>query len=443
MIRLAVAVLATLVMTSPLRAAGQVTDYMLDNGMQVVVIEDHRAPVVVHMVWYRVGSADEPAGKSGIAHFLEHLMFKGTETLEPGEFSSTVARNGGTDNAFTSYDYTAYYQRVAADRLPLMMRMEADRMQNLRLTDAEVLTERDVILEERNQRVENNPAALFREQKDAAQYLNHHYGIPVIGWMHEMEQLSLQDALSFYETFYAPNNATLVVAGDVQPQEVLALAQEYYGAIPANPALTPRDRTAEPPQIAERRLTFRDPRVAQPYVSRSYMAPERDADAQYDAAALTILSEVLGGSTTSILAEKLQHDAKTAIYTAAYYRGGSLDDTTFDLIVVPAPGVTLQQAEDALDEVLVELMENGIDEERLERVKMQIRASQIYALDNTEGLANRYGRAISQGLTIQDVQDWPHILQEVTSKDVLSAARMVFDRKQSVTGWLMNEEVGQ
>jgi zinc protease len=443
MIRLAVAVLATLVMTSPLRAAGQVTDYMLDNGMQVVVIEDHRAPVVVHMVWYRVGSADEPAGKSGIAHFLEHLMFKGTETLEPGEFSSTVARNGGTDNAFTSYDYTAYYQRVAADRLPLMMRMEADRMQNLRLTDAEVLTERDVILEERNQRVENNPAALFREQKDAAQYLNHHYGIPVIGWMHEMEQLSLQDALSFYETFYAPNNATLVVAGDVQPQEVLALAQEYYGAIPAHPALTPRDRTAEPPQIAERRLTFRDPRVAQPYVSRSYMAPERDADAQYDAAALTILSEVLGGSTTSILAEKLQHDAKTAIYTAAYYRGGSLDDTTFDLIVVPAPGVTLQQAEDALDEVLVELMENGIDEERLERVKMQIRASQIYALDNTEGLANRYGRAISQGLTIQDVQDWPHILQEVTSKDVLSAARMVFDRKQSVTGWLMNEEVGQ
>jgi zinc protease len=443
MIRFAVAVLATLGFTSPLRAAEQVSDFTLDNGMQVVVIEDHRAPVVVHMVWYRAGSADEPPGKSGIAHFLEHLLFKGTETLEPGEFSATVARNGGTDNAFTSYDYTAYYQRVAADRLPLMMKMEADRMQNLQLTESDIVTERDVILEERNQRVENNPAALFREQKNAAQYLNHHYGLPVIGWMHEMEELGLNDALNFYGAFYAPNNAILVVAGDVEPQEVLELAQEHYGKIPANPALQPRNRSAEPPQTAERRLTFRDPRVAQPYVSRSYIAPERDSGAQEDAAALTILSEVLGGSTTSVLSEKLQHESKTAIYTAAYYRGGSLDDTTFDLIVVPAPGVTLQQAEDAMDDVLLDLLENGIDEERLERVKMQIRASQIYALDNTEGLANRYGRALSIGLTIRDVQDWPHILQDVTSKDVLSAARMVFDRKQSVTGWLMNEEVGQ
>lgn len=444
MIRFAVAVLATLVMTSPLRAAGQVTDYMLDNGMQVVVIEDHRAPVVVHMVWYRAGSADEPTGQSGVAHFLEHLLFKGTDTLAPGEFSATVARNGGTDNAFTSYDYTAYYQRVAADRLPLMMRMEADRMKNIRLTEADILTERDVILEERNMRVENNASALFREQKNAAQYLNHRYGVPVIGWKHEMEELSLEDALSYYGTYYSPNNAILVVAGDVKPEEVLALAQKHYGKIPANPDLpAERYRSSEPPQTAERRMIFRDARVAQPYVSRSYMAPERDSGDQADAAALTILSEVLGGSTTSILSEKLQHDSKTAIFSAAYYRGGSLDDTTFDLIVVPAPGVTLQQAEDAMDEVLLDLLENGIDDERLDRVKMQVRASQIYALDNTEGLANRYGRALTQGLTIQDVQDWPNILQDVTAKDVLSVARMVFDRKQSVTGWLMNEEVGQ
>lgn len=444
MIRIVVAILATLIMTSPLRAAGNVTDFMLDNGMQVVVIEDHRAPVVVHMVWYRAGSADEPPGQSGVAHFLEHLLFKGTDTLAPGEFSATVARNGGTDNAFTSYDYTAYYQRVAADRLPLMMRMEADRMKNIRLTEADIITERDVILEERNMRVENSPSALFREQKNAAQYLNHRYGVPIIGWKHEMEELSLEDALSYYGTYYSPNNAILIVAGDVQPDEVLALAKEHYGKIPANPDLpTERYRSSEPPQTAERRMTFRDPRVAQPYVSRSYMAPERDSGAQGDAAALTILAEVLGGSTTSILSQKLQHDSKTAIYTSAYYGGGSLDDTTFDLIVVPAPGVTLQQAEDAMDEVLLDLMENGIDEARLERVKMQVRASEIYALDNTEGLANRYGRALTQGLTIQDVQDWPHILQQVTSDDVLSAARMVFDRKQSVTGWLMNEEVGQ
>lgn len=444
MIRLALAALAALTLAAPLRAQEQVSDFMLDNGMQVVVIEDHRAPVVVHMVWYRAGSADEPPGQSGVAHFLEHLLFKGTDTLAPGEFSATVAKNGGTDNAFTSYDYTAYYQRVAADRLPLMMRMEADRMKNLRLSESDIKTERDVILEERNMRVENNPTALFREQKDAVQYLNHRYGVPVIGWKHEMEELSLEDALSYYGTYYSPNNAILIVAGDVQPDQVLELAKQTYGVIPANPDLpAERYRSAEPPQTAERRLTFRDPRVAQPYVSRSYLAPERNAGHQYDAAALTILAEVLGGSTTSILAEKLQFDTQTAIYTAAFYGGTSLDDTTFDLVVVPAPGVTLQQAEDALDDVLAGIIENGIDADRLERVKRQVRASEIYALDNTEGMANRYGRALTTGLTIRDVQDWPHILQEVTEKDILSAARAVLDRRQSVTGWLQTQEVGQ
>ncbi|WP_319825534.1 pitrilysin family protein [Thalassovita sp.] len=444
MIRFAAALLAMLIISGPLRAAEAISDFTLENGMQVVVIEDHRAPVVVHMVWYRAGSADEPPGQSGVAHFLEHLLFKGTETLAPGEFSATVAKNGGTDNAFTSYDYTAYYQRVAADRQPLMMKMEADRMKNIRLGEKDIVTERDVILEERNMRVENSPAALFREQKGAAQYLNHRYGVPVIGWKHEMEELSLQDALSFYGTYYSPNNAILVVAGDVQPEEVLALAREYYGPIPANPDLPKeRYRSSEPPQTAERRLTYKDARVAQPYISRSYLAPERNNGDQAEAAALTILAEVLGGGTTSILAEKLQFDSQTAIYTAAFYSGTSLDKTTFDLVVVPAPGVTLQQAEDALDEVLLGLVETGIDNERLDRVKMQVRASEIYALDNTEGLANRYGQALTQGLTIQDVQDWPMQLQAVTAEDVLTVARKVLDRRQSVTGWLMTQEVDQ
>ncbi|THD73998.1 insulinase family protein [Thalassobius vesicularis] len=444
MIRAAVALLATLVLSSPLLAAGTVSDFQLDNGMKVVVIEDHRAPVVVHMVWYRAGSADEPPGQSGVAHFLEHLLFKGTDTLAPGEFSATVALNGGTDNAFTSYDYTAYYQRVAADRLPLMMKMEADRMKNLRLSEGDIVTERNVILEERNMRVENNASALFREQLAAAQYLNHRYGVPVIGWRHEMAELGLDDALSFYGTYYSPNDAILVVAGDVQPDAVLDLAKQYYGVIPANPDLpAERYRSAEPPQTAERRLLFRDARVAQPYVVRSYLAPERDSGAQTDAAALAILAEVLGGSTTSIMAEKLQFDSKTALYTAAYYGGTSLDRTTFELVVVPAPGVTMQQAEDAMDDVLSGLLENGIDEERLARVKMQVRASEIYALDDTEGLANRYGRALTQGLTIQDVQEWPNVLQAVSVADVLDVARRVLDRRQSVTGWLMSEEVGQ
>ena len=421
----------------------QVTTFSLDNGLEVVVIEDHRAPVVTQMLWYRAGSADEKPGVSGVAHFLEHLLFKGTKTLAPGEFSATVARNGGSDNAFTSYDYTAYFQRIAADRLDLVMRMESDRMTNLQLDEADILTERDVIIEERNQRVENSPAALFREQKSAMQYFNHRYGIPIIGWRHEMEALGLDDALDYYRTFYAPNNAILIVAGDVTPDEVRVLAEKHYGPIPANPDLPARARPQEPPQMAERRITFRDARVSQPYVSRSYLAPERDSGAQQEAAALTLLAEILGGGQTSFMAEKLQFDSQIAVQVGAWYSGMSLDDTTFDLVVVPAAGVTLQEAEAAMDDVLTSFLETGIDPEQLDRIKMQVRASDIYARDDAGGLANRYGRALTQGLTVADVQAWPDILQSTTADDIMAAARRVLDRKQSVTGWLMAPEVTQ
>lgn len=427
----------------PASAQDQVTSFTLDNGMDVVVIEDHRAPVVVHMVWYRAGSSDEPPGTSGVAHYLEHLLFKGTDTLAPGEFSSTVAKNGGSDNAFTSYDYTAYFQRIAADRLGLMMEMESDRMVNLRLSEEDILTERDVIIEERNQRVENNPSALFREQKSALQYLNHPYGDPIIGWQHEMSQLGMEDALGFYETYYAPNNAILIVAGDVTPDEVRSLAEQHYGKIPANPDLPERSRPQEPRQMAERRMVFEDARVAQPYVTRSYLAPERDSGAQEKAAALTLLAEILGGGTTSLMAEKLQFDTQRAVSTGAYYWGTALDDTTFSLVVVPAPGVTLQDAEEAMDEVIETFLETGVDPEQLERIKMQVRASQIYARDDVGQLANRYGRALTQGLTVEDVQAWPEILEAVTAEDIVAAAREVFDRDKSVTGWLKAPEVTQ
>ncbi|MGJ8590537.1 MAG: M16 family metallopeptidase, partial [Yoonia sp.] len=271
--------------------------------------------------------------------------------MESGEFSATVAKNGGRDNAFTSYDYTAYFQRVAADRLELMMQMESDRMKNIRLTHEDIETERDVIIEERNQRTENDPGALFQEQMSAAQYLNHRYGTPVIGWMHEMRTLDLEDALGFYELYYSPNNAILVVSGDVDPAEVHRLADKYYGVIPANPDLPERLRTQEPPQTAERRVIFRDPRVAQEYVSRSYLAPERDPGDQTTAAALTILAEILGGGTTSYLAEKLQFDTQVATYSSAYYQGQALDDTTFDLVVVPRPDVTLEDIMQAARDV--------------------------------------------------------------------------------------------
>ena len=251
---IAVIIPLVIALAGPVKAA-EVTSFSLENGLDVVVLEDRRAPAVVHMMWYRVGSADEPRGVSGIAHYLEHLMFKATDELEPGEFSATVAKNGGSDNAFTSYDYTGYFQRVASDRLELMMRMEASRMDGLALVEEDIITERDVVIEERNQRTESDPSALFGEQRRAAQFLSHPYGIPIIGWKHEAEALTLEDAVSFYEQHYGPNNAILIVAGDATPDEVRRLAEKYYGVIPPNPNVKPRNRVSEPPPLAERRLS--------------------------------------------------------------------------------------------------------------------------------------------------------------------------------------------
>ncbi len=437
------ALVVSFALTFTAQADEHVSNFTLDNGMDVVVIEDTRAPVVVQMVWYKAGSADELPGASGVAHFLEHLLFKGTDTLAPGELSATVARNGGSDNAFTSYDYTAYFQRVAADRLELMMRMEADRMVNIRLSDDDILTERDVVIEERNQRTENDPGALFREQRRAAQYLNHRYGVPIIGWQNEMVSLDLDDALTYYRTNYAPNNAILVVAGDVRPDEVRALAETYYGAIPANPDLPERARPQEPRQMAERRLLMEDPRVAQPYISRSYLAPERDPGNQEKAAALTLLGELLGGSSTSVLNQRLQFDQKLVVQTGAWYSGTSVDDGTFNFFVVPAAGVTLQQAEDAMDAVLTEFLETGVDEAQLDRLKMQLRAARIYSSDDVSAIANRYGRALAVGLTVEDVQAWPDILEATTPKQIMQAAREVLVDSNSVTGWLTAPEVTQ
>ena len=430
------------VLTAFAARAEEVTTYKLDNGMDVVVIEDNRAPVVVHMVWYKVGSADEPEGVSGVAHFLEHLMFKGTDILAPGEFSQTVAANGGSDNAFTSYDYTAYFQRVAADRLELMMQMESNRMNNLVITPEGVATERQVVIEERNQRTENNPGALANEQFRAAQYQNHRYSVPIIGWRHEIDELSTADLQEFYDLYYAPNNAILVVAGDVDPDEVLELARTYYGSIPAEAQLPERVRPEEPPQRAERRLTFVDPRVSQPYLLRSYLAPERDPGAQKEAAALVYLAELLGGSSfTSDLGQALQFDAQTAVYTNASYGGSSLDDTTFTFAIVPAEGVTLSDAELAMDRVIAEFMTAEIEPARMDSIRMQLRASEVYALDDVSGLARRYGAALTQGLTVADVQAWPDLLQAVTVEDVKSVAEKVLNRDQAVTGWVVaNQE---
>ena len=246
--------------------------FTLKNGMQVVVISNHRAPVVRHMVWYKVGGADEAPGESGIAHLLEHLMFKGTKNMEPGAFSASVARNGGQENAFTSHDYTAYFQTIASDRLDMVMRMEADRMTNLRITAEQVVPERDVVLEERRSRVDNNPSSQLREQIRAVLFLNYPYRRPVIGWEHEIRALNVDRILAFYKRYYAPNNAVLIVEGDVDVADIKPMAEKYYGAIPRGPDIT-RERTTESPARADRRLTMEHERVTQPSWSRRYIAP--------------------------------------------------------------------------------------------------------------------------------------------------------------------------
>jgi zinc protease len=435
-------IVSALFLTTAAAQAGEVSTFSLENGMDVVVIEDNRAPVVVSMVWYKVGAADEPPGKSGIAHFLEHLMFKRTATLDEGEFSRTVRLNGGSDNAFTSQDYTAYFQRVSPDRLGLMMKMEADRMRNLEMTVEDVETERKVVLEERNQRTESDPGALFSEQRNAAQYLNHPYAIPTIGWKQEVQALTREDAFDFYQRYYAPNNAILVVAGDVSADEVRALAGQYFGPVAPTPGLKERTRPQEPPQTSERRMRYSDPRVSQPYIVRSYLAPERDPGEQNTAAALTLLADLLGGSgTTSVLGRALQFDTQTAVYTSAFYTGLSYDDRNFGFVVLPTPGVSLDEAEQALDDTLADFLDNGIDADQFARLKRSIGASMIYAQDSLQGQAQRYGAGLTSGLTVADIEAWPDILSATTEAEVMQAARDLLDKRRSVTGWLMSETI--
>jgi zinc protease len=416
-------------------AAPKVSTFDLENGMRGVVIEDHRAPVVTHMVWYPVGAADEPAGQSGIAHFLEHLMFKGTEDIPEGEFSKIVAANGGSDNAFTSYDYTAYFQRIAADRLDLVMGMEADRMQNLVLSEEAALTERDVILEERNQRTDNSPQALFSEQMRAVLYKNHPYGVPVIGWRHEIEQLTRQHALSFYERYYAPDNAILVVAGDVSPEEVERLAETHYGPIPPS-GRPPEARPKEPPHRAKRRVAMDDARVRQPYVMRSYLAPSRGTGDAREAAALAILADLLGSGITSRFSERLKLEERSAIEAGAWYGATARDETGFTVYAVPAQGVALETVEAGLEAVIAEVAAEGPTEEELARIKKKARASWIYAQDSQSSLARRYGQALAVGLTVEDVEAWPGVLDAITAAEVRDAAARYLVEERAVTGWL-------
>ena len=418
------------------------TTFTLDNGMQVVVVENHRAPVVAHWVWYKVGTADSPYGKSGLPHFLEHLMFKGTDVIPPGDFSKIVARNGGNDNAITSYDFTAYFQMIAKDRLELVMGMEADRMVNLRLTDEQVLPERDVVLEERRSRVDNEPRSLLGEALTAAQYLHHPYRLPVIGWQHEIESYTREDALAFYEAWYAPNNAILVVAGDVTADELRPLAERTYGRIPPRP-VPERGRVAEPEQNAERRVTLVDPRVQQPSLVRSYLAPSYTDAEPERAYALEVLAELLGGGGTSRLFRSLVVRQALATGAGTYYTGTSLDPTNFRIYMSPRPGVELDALEAGLDGEIRLLLEQGVTEAEIARTKQRMIAEATYARDSLGGAARAFGAALTTGQTVADVEAWPERIRAVTLDQVNAAARQVFDARRSVTGLLVPAPSGQ
>jgi zinc protease len=414
--------------------------FTLGNGLQVVVIPDHRTPVVTQMIWYKVGSADETPGKSGLAHFLEHLMFKGTSKHPAGEFSQTVLRVGGNENAFTSTDYTGYFQRVPSEELGRMMEFEADRMTGLVLKDENVLPERDVVLEEFNMRVANNPEARLTEQIMAALYLNHPYGRPVIGWRQEIEQLDREDALAFYRRFYAPNNATLVIAGDVEANDIRPMVERAFGAVPARPAIpVQRARPQEPEPAAARTVTLSDPRVEQPGLRRYYLVPSAATAAAGESAALDVLAQLMGGGSNSYLYRRLVIDRPLAVTTSASYQGTSLDATQFAISASPRPGVEFSQLEQVIDEVIADIGQSAIRAEDLERVKTQLIAEAIYAQDNQATLARWYGGALTTGLSIEDIRSWPDRIRAVTADQVRQAAQKWLDKKRSVTGYLIKD----
>jgi zinc protease len=417
----------------------EVSHFTLANGLEVVVIPDRRTPVVTHMVWYRVGAADETPGKSGLAHFLEHLLFKGTKKNPQGLFSQTVATIGGAENAFTSSDYTGYFQRTTRDRLKLMMEFESDRMTNLVLTDDVVKPELKVVLEERNSRIENNVGARLSEQMEAALYMNHPYGRPVIGWRQEIEGLTREDALEFYRRFYTPNNAILIIAGDVTADEVKKFAEETYGRVPRVTEVKPRVRPQEPRQEAPRTVTLSDPRVTQPSLSRYYLAPSYTTGRPGEAEAIDVLAHILGRGANSRLYQKLVVDDGVAVSAGASYYGTALDITRFTVYATPKPGTSLTQIESAVDAVIAEIAEKGVTAEELDRARNRLIADAVYAQDSQSSLARWYGSSLATGLTIEQIRAWPDRLRAVSAEDVKNAARQVLDKRRSVTGYLLRQ----
>lgn len=413
--------------------------YVLDNDMEIVVIPDRRAPVVTHMIWYKVGSADETPGMSGIAHFLEHLMFKGTTNAPAGEFSARVAAIGGKENAFTAADYTAYYQKVAPDALGMVMSYEADRMANLVVDEKDIEAEREVVLQERRQRVDTRPGGILSEAMGAALYLNHPYGIPIIGWEHELASLTVRDATDFYQRHYGPNNAVLIVAGDVDPANVLELARETYGKIERRGDPSKRVRPREPEPRSERRVYYSDARVTAPSFRRIYLAPSYRLAKPREAEALDLLAAILGGLSTSRIKRELLVDNQMAASAGASYWGGFYDMSEFSIHATPLPGQELEAVEKRIDAIIARIVEEGVTGDELEAAKSSLIKSALFDRDSQTSMARTYGTVLVTDGTIEDVVRWPERIRAVTIEDVNAAARKYLKKNRAVSGYLLKD----
>ena len=420
---------------NPRQTGNNTFQFALQNGMQVLVIPDHRAPVVTQMLWFRVGAVDDPPGISGLAHFFEHMMFRGTKTVPDDAFSQTIAKNGGETNAFTDHDYTAFYEQIAKDRLPLAMRLEADRLANLDLSDSHVAPERDVVLEERRMRVDNEPQSLMNEQMHAALHLSHPYGRPVIGWSDEVRRIDRVSAQDFYDHHYSPNNAILVIAGDVTPDDVRKMAQDAYGKVPAR-ELQPRAEFTEPPRLAETRMTITRADARVPLFNRIYRVPSYAQGRPGQAEGLETYAQLLGGDQTSILYRILVEQKHLATDAGASYDGYARDAGEFSVYAVPRPGVSLEALEKAVDQILgVNALALPRDND-LARAKTQLIASVTYRRDSQFALAMAYGQALTIGLTVDDVNEWPARIRAVNAEGVRKAAQSL-SRKEAVSAYLV------
>lgn len=426
-------------MSAPTLASAGLFDarmFQIANGMQVVLIPDHRAPVITHMLWYRVGSADEPPGQSGLAHFFEHLMFKGTPNHPGDAYARLIGCAGGELNAFTSYDYTAYYATVAAENLELVMTLEADRMVNLILSAEKVQVEREVIVEERRLRIDTDPEALLHEQVMATLFLNHHYGVPVIGWLHEIRGWILDDVLAFYRRWYRPTNAILVVAGDVALDRLQTLVEQYYGVLPPAPPSI-RKRPLEPEHIAARRVAMRDLRIKRPLWMRLYLAPAYGTAEKQRTPAVEVLAELLGGGPSSLLYRQLVRTSGLAAEISVAYSPAAIDQTTLTIVAVPAPGVSPSDLEQAIDREMIRIRDGMIEEVDVQRVQQKLRAHVIRMRDGTLPAAQMVGAALSTGATLDEIDTWPARIGAVTAADVRVEAKTLFREETSVTGVLL------